>query len=295
MYDINILVNGNRCKQYNYQGKIFVEAKNGSEYEIEIKNNTFNRILAVCSVDGLSVLTGEKASEEDTGYVIDSHSPLKIKGFRYSDTEWARFKFGYKMKGKTYAQSKEDGSEQNCGILGVRIFAEKLPPPPVIEYRPIYIEKNSWNPINPWHYPPYYWSSGDPNWIVDGGTTSGGLGYGSSCYNSSDLSLRDCDDISGEVKDNIKCSAKYDAKIVRSAELKPKNFDMGTEWGRKEESKVHNVEFERGNLLQSLDIYYASRESLIEMGIIVKKELKVGLPQSFPSKYAKPPKGWKGE
>ena len=126
-FDLNILVNGNRCKQYQHQGKTFIEAKNGSEYVIEIKNNHYKRILAVGSVDGLNVLTGKAASDTDTGYIIGAYSSEKIKGFRFSDDEWAMFKFGYKFYGNTYAQSKEDGSEKNCGVIGLRVFYEKEP------------------------------------------------------------------------------------------------------------------------------------------------------------------------
>ena len=126
-FDVNILVNGSRCKQYQHCGRTYIQANPGSEYTLEIKNNYWKRILAVSSVDGLNVLTGKTASEEDTGYIIDSYSSEKIKGFRISDTEWALFKFGYKFNGNTYAQSKEDGSEKNCGVIGFRFFYEEEP------------------------------------------------------------------------------------------------------------------------------------------------------------------------
>ena len=149
-FDLNITVNGNRCKQYSHQGKTFIEAKNGSEYVIEIKNNHWKRILAVGSVDGLNVLTGKTASEGDTGYIIGAYSSEKIKGFRFSDDEWALFKFGYKFNGKTYAQSKEDGSEKNCGVIGLRLFYEKEPVvvynTPIINIPVPYITPAPWQP-----------------------------------------------------------------------------------------------------------------------------------------------------
>ena len=98
-WDINVLVNGNRCKQYQHDGKTFIEAKQGSEYVLEIKNNYWKRILAVSAVDGLNVLTGKTASETDSGYIIDAYHSEKIKGFRFSDDEWAMFRFGYKFNG----------------------------------------------------------------------------------------------------------------------------------------------------------------------------------------------------
>jgi hypothetical protein len=72
-------------------------------------------------------------------------------------------------------------------------------------------------------------------------------------------------------------------------------FDMGTEWGRKERSRVNTIPFDKGALACSIDIYYASREALIAMGVPITNALTAAnLPQSFPDKYAQPPKGWVG-
>jgi hypothetical protein len=71
-------------------------------------------------------------------------------------------------------------------------------------------------------------------------------------------------------------------------------FDMGTEWGRKERSRVKTIPFDKGVLACSIDIYYASREALIAMGVPIYTALSSNLPQSFPDKYAQPPKGWVG-
>ena len=71
-------------------------------------------------------------------------------------------------------------------------------------------------------------------------------------------------------------------------------FDMGTKWGEAKESKVVEVEFERGTLALTTNIYYASRQSLLEMGVPLGSEKQVSFPEPFTdSKYAKPPKGWK--
>jgi len=312
-FDLNILVNGNRCKQYYHQGKTFIEAKNGSEYVIQINNNHWKRILAVGSVDGLNILTGKAANEKDSGYIVGAYSSEKIKGFRFSDDEWAMFKFGYKFDGKTYAQSKEDGSERNCGVIGLRLFYEKEPiytytvPAPVI-----------------------YWNT-TPQWLGGNSITCHGTGAINHTVNycCSDLGTQDMlsETIGGDTlrSDTLKSStgptksssrkrslsggqsAQYSSNNIAVAGAglygpgrfgytpapEPK-FDMGTEWGRKEHSKVHNVSFERGCQAQSFDIYYASRESLIAMGVPLFNELQVGLPQSFPNGYATPPKHWQG-
>ena len=358
-FDLNITVNGNRCKQYNHQGKTFIEAKNGSEYVIEIKNNHWKRVLAVGSVDGLNILTGKSASDTDTGYIIGAYSSERIKGFRFSDNEWAMFKFGYKFYGNTYAQSKEDGSEKNCGVIGLRIFYEQEP---VVTYTaPIII--NNPPPYNPWPNWPYFTTTTN----AISGACSGGGGTGLSAgnaasytsnvnYSCNSLGSQDMMDYStlkssgpsatnhntrkydatlsspkkskkrsaggGQSANFVNCSQEIpvasaspgvnyntidkcgliNADVDDSLDFMPAeysktpkaDFDMGTEWGRKEYSKVHNVTFERGCLAQSFDIYYASREALIGMGVPIVNQLTVNIPQSFPNGYAQPPKNWNG-
>lgn len=290
-WDINILVNGNRCKQYQHDGKTFIEAKNGSEYIIEIKNNYWKRILAVSSVDGLNVLTGNAASEEDTGYIIDSYHSEKIKGFRFSDDEWAMFRFGFKFNGQTYAQQKGDGAEKNLGVIGVRLFYEKEPL--VIYNTPITIP----SPINPPWTP---WTCyGDNSGTLDNSLNyTSNVNYVADDIASDKLQIRSstnyCRSLLDESPKLSNCGTSHATITAQSLSAKPKGFDMGTEWGRKEQSKVHTVNFDRGCLAHSLDIYYASREALIEMGVPITNQLKINVPQSFPEKYAKPPKNWVG-
>src|ERR1035437_1261263 len=266
-FNVNILVNGNKCKQYSHDSRKYIEAKNGSEWYLKIKNNTNSRILAVCSVDGLNVLTGESASPDDSGYIIDSYNSRKIKGFRVSDSSWALFKFGYKSNGKTYAQSKNDGSEKNCGVIGIKLFYEK------IEQVFYYNQMNS-----------PQWSGSCANNTLGGFYTQGRHGIcGQSCDNSyyNDFQLYDS---------TIKSSTPLTLNYMSNT----RGFDSGTEFGRAEKSKVKTIEFKRGIEALSTNIYYASRASLIEMGVPLTNEIKVNFPESFPNKYCKPPKNWNG-
>lgn len=292
-FDLNVLVNGSRCKQYQHQGRTYIEAKNGSEYVLEIKNHHWKRVLAVCSVDGINVITGETASDKDTGYIIPAYSSEKIKGFRFSDDEWAMFRFGYKFNGKTYAQSKGGDAEKNCGVIGFRIFYEK-------------------EPTVQWSYTPAQWNSNTP---TDELTCSYSIGSYYKIFtsesppyaispntitcNCSDLNqeqLYSCNVDYHSTDPNptqcVQSSKKRPLTIGHSTTPSPANFDMGTEWGRRETSRVHTVQFERGALARSFDIYYASRDALIAMGVPIHNVLF--MPQAFPNTYAKPPKDWNG-
>lgn len=282
-YDISILVNGNRCKQYFYEGKTFIEAKDGSEYTIEIKNNTWSRILAVCSVDGLDILTGKKAIENNPGYVINGYNSGKFDGFRVSDDKIAKFVFG--SKNDSYAADKGDGSERNVGVIGIRLFQEKVKPVirRMVEHHHHYYKSNE----KPYDNYPTIWCD----------NTIGLHDYEDySCDSIPTKGTKGIDTVyTAAVTD-----ATYGSKIKTRGTLSmPKDplrgFDMGTKWGEAKESKVVNVEFERGILAVSTDIFYASRQSLIEMGVPIGNEKQVSFPESFAdSKYAQPPKNWKG-
>lgn len=248
-FDINILVNGNNCKLYQHQGKTYLEAKYDSQYELQVKNNTWNRVLLLASVDGLSVLSGTAASENDPGYIIPAYSPLRIKGFRASNKEVGAFKFT--SKNNSYAmESGGYNAALNCGVIGFRIYGEYIG----------------------WTYHGTY--------TIQPTRTSDIVFYGNSIVNASCTS----DSVSNQT---------YACCTDNNLAATP-NFDVGTTWGQKIESNVSEAEFNKGCLIFSFDIYYASRQALIDMGVPVNANNQVCFPESFPNKYATPPKGWRG-
>lgn len=314
-YDVQILVNGSRCKQYTHDGKTFIEAKDGSEYSIEIKNNSYSRILAVCSVDGLDILNGKPATEEGPGYVISALNSSKFDGFRVSDEKVAKFVFG--AKGDSYAATKGDSSERNVGVIGIRLFQEKIKPAPITireEHHHHHYPKPHWNtpwwgtsaPNTPPLYPTIWCDSTYSTSVSDGNLndmgTLGGLSGTLSNSGTDALGAKNSSLIgdNGPIKmsDNtargITGQRRITAQSMNSIKKLDAGFDMGTKWGEAKESKVVEVDFERGILALTTNIYYASRQSLLEMGVPLGNEKQVSFPEPFvDSKYAKPPKGWK--
>lgn len=319
-YDVQILVNGSRCKQYNHNGKLFIEAKQGSEYTIEVKNHYWSRILTVCSVDGLDILNGETATDDSPGYVINSHDTGKFDGFRVSDDKVAKFVFDY--KNASYAASKQTGAEKNVGVIGVRIFNELVKPYPNYCMTASYCS-------NPFDIDTrIYYSDIDPTIHCDGTTLTtttttttvrpatlaqaiaDAKAVRATCLANTkgadeDYNLRFnlanmVEDHYIPVRGNDRENLRDRFNRVRSTacnaytrDLPPRGFDMGTKWGDAKLSKVIEVEFEKGVLSQFTEIYYASRQSLIEMGVPLGNEKQVNFPTSFAdSKYAKPPAGW---
>lgn len=99
----------------------------GHEYAVRIRNNSGGRILAITSVDGVNVVSGETASPDQSGYVIDAGDSVEIAGWRRSLERTAAFYFT--DLGDSYAA--RTGRPLNVGVIGVAVFRER--PPPIVE------------------------------------------------------------------------------------------------------------------------------------------------------------------
>jgi hypothetical protein len=86
-------------------------------------------LLAVVSVDGVNVVTGETASAAQSGYVIERGMPLSIAGWRKSMEKIAAFYFT--DLGDSYAA--RTGRPDNVGVIGVALFRRKPEPPAELE------------------------------------------------------------------------------------------------------------------------------------------------------------------
>ena len=65
-----------------YRGEYWVAGKPGARYAIEVCNRLGERLLAVTSVDGVNVLSGDNAGWNQTGYVFSPGERYQITGWR---------------------------------------------------------------------------------------------------------------------------------------------------------------------------------------------------------------------
>src|SRR5947208_11194064 len=131
--DVYDRTDGTALAVYWKNGQRYIVGTPGHEYAVRIRNATGERILAVTSVDGVNVVSGETASPEQSGYVLDPYGSVEIAGWRKSLDRTAAFYFT--DLGDSYAA--RTGRPGNVGVIGVAVFKEKQPP---ITYRP-YREK----------------------------------------------------------------------------------------------------------------------------------------------------------
>lgn len=153
-YEVNVLVNGQSVREYCKNNKIYIEGKNSSNYSIKIKNNGFKKILAIPTVDGLSILNGKEASHNSPGYIIEGYNSITIDGWRTSNDNIAKFYF----TNPEDSYRRKIDKKNNLGIIGVVIFREKETVDNSIPYTIPYIPfpKCPTYPIYPDPYAPIF-------------------------------------------------------------------------------------------------------------------------------------------
>src|SRR5688572_26204403 len=110
---------------YERDGRFYVAGEPGHEYLIRLRNGSHGRVLAVPSVDGVNVISGETAAPDQTGYVLGAYEGMEILGWRKSMERTAAF-FFTKLKNSYAART---GRPNDVGVIGVAVFRERMPEP----------------------------------------------------------------------------------------------------------------------------------------------------------------------
>jgi len=114
---------GERIPVYSHRGRLYVPGAPGAKYSLLVANKTGERVLAVVSVDGVNVVTGETANPGQSGYVLDPQGSVDIAGWRKSMSEVAAFYFT--PLPDSYAA--RTGRPASVGVIGVAVFREHQP------------------------------------------------------------------------------------------------------------------------------------------------------------------------
>ena len=120
---------GRTLSVYASDGKWYVAGRTGSEYELRVRNNSNNDVLAVVSVDGVNVVNGETASPHQGGYVISAWQTVTISGWRKSMARVAAFYF----TDHSNSYASRTGRPDDVGVIGVAVFRRKPVPPVYLE------------------------------------------------------------------------------------------------------------------------------------------------------------------
>ena len=109
-----------------HQGSAYIVGRAGNEYQVRVRSRG-EELLAVTSVDGVNVITGETANPSQSGYVIARRGSVEIQGWRRSLSQTAAFYFT--ALPDSYAA--RTGRPGDVGVIGVALFRRKQEPYPI--------------------------------------------------------------------------------------------------------------------------------------------------------------------
>jgi len=107
---------------YRHNGMTYIAGEVGHEYELRIRNRMGQRMLAVATIDGVNVITGQTGAVDQAGYVLDAYGYARIEGWRKSMSRTAAFYFT-KLPDSYAART---GRPNNVGVIGVALFRERV-------------------------------------------------------------------------------------------------------------------------------------------------------------------------
>lgn len=113
---------GETLAVYEHNGRSYVVGEPGHEYEVRMRSAEGGRMLAVTSIDGVNVISGQTAATSQSGYIVDAYGFLRIEGWRKSMSRTAAF-FFTRLPNSYAART---GRPDNVGVIGVALFRERV-------------------------------------------------------------------------------------------------------------------------------------------------------------------------
>jgi len=309
-FSLAVRVHGKTLNEYphiNPEGEpeVWVEGRKGKDFVLRIWNHSSRRVRAVVAVDGLDAISGEEASFDSPGYILDGFEKLDIPGWRLDNDNVAKFKFS--KVGKSYTAKAGKGTD-NVGVIGVAFFYEKVKttltitqaPPVHHHFHTIHHAHHHWQQLFPgsaevtWTADPCCRQSGTELHVDDvlhsytnGAAAVDGVA-GASCNTSVDMS-----DITAE---NCARGGEAVMDCFVTSEVKP---SLGTEFGKEQQHKVREVPFEQARDVpdEVLSVRYGTRKELQRRGVNMDRRGKrTKKPNAFPGseRGCTPPEGWRG-
>ncbi len=258
---------------YAKDGRRYVIGTPGHEYEIRIRNRTGERILAVTSVDGVNVVSGETASPAQSGYVIDARGSVDIAGWRRSLERTAAFYFT--DLGDSYAA--RTGRPKDVGVIGVAVFRERPRANALSSLRDkLTAHEDARRDRGDLPAPPG--PSAQPR--ADAPTA------GATEPSRADAPTTDAAEPSRAARQEA--AAAGGATEARPFAAAPR---LGTGFGRDETSYAQRVRFERASAspVETIAIQYDRRDNLIAMGVLPQPRYAQRAPDPFPAMQFVPP------
>ena len=140
-FQVEVLVDGRPLDEYYTRGKSYVEAREGAEYDVRIRNPLPYRVAVALSVDGLNSIDARRTTAWNASkWVVGPYEMIRIGGWQMSSDRARRFYFTTERD--SYAAKL--GQTSNLGVISAVFFTERRPIPAPITTpprpRPLYEE-----------------------------------------------------------------------------------------------------------------------------------------------------------
>ncbi|HEX8140928.1 MAG TPA: hypothetical protein VF544_25405 [Pyrinomonadaceae bacterium] len=123
-FDVDVLVDGRPLEEYAARGRRYVEALQGAEYEVRIRNPLGVRVAVALSVDGLNTIDARRTSAwEASKWVIEPYQSITIRGWQMSSARARRFYFTSERD----SYGAKLGQTSNLGLISAVFFRERQP------------------------------------------------------------------------------------------------------------------------------------------------------------------------
>jgi hypothetical protein len=255
---------GRRLPTFDQDGQTYVMGRLGERYTLRIRNGSSRRVEFVASVDGRDVLDGQPSSLDKRGYIVGPWDKVDIDGFRLDTESVAAFRFS----SVSHSYASRMGDARDVGVIGVAVFKELPPPPPVTHYYPSRMRG---------------YDDGEEKGIGTLGSAGGAP--------AADMAPAPA---AGSAESAMAEPTAHAKKAERPG--------LGTEFGEQRESHVSETTFERASSQPAtmLTVRYDDRQGLRAMGVDLDRcdgvdRSDLGLretAQPFRRDFAQPPPGW---
>ena len=105
--------------------RAYLEAINGENYSIQIRNHTNQRVGVVIAVDGRNIISGKQSylKHSENMYILSPYETQTYAGWRTSSSDIHRFYFTDLEDSYAHAF----GDDSAMGVIAVAVYEEKQP------------------------------------------------------------------------------------------------------------------------------------------------------------------------
>lgn len=134
-FEVEVLVGGRPLEGLRARGRSYVEAVEGAEYELLVRNPLPVRVAVALSVDGLNTIDARRTSSwEASKWVIGPYQTIRLSGWQMSSRHARRFYFTTERD--SYAARL--GRASDLGVITAVFYRELTPRPYPVTPPPAY-------------------------------------------------------------------------------------------------------------------------------------------------------------